>query len=447
MYDIILSRLIVFVNIYFTANLKGVVLMSKEILNPLESAQKQVKDACDALGLEPSVYELLKEPKRFIELSIPVIMDDGTVKVFKGFRSMHSDAVGPGKGGIRFHPGVHADEVKALSIWMTFKCCVTGIPYGGGKGGIIVDPSTLSKGELERLSRGYIQGLHKYIGEKIDIPAPDVNTNGQIMSWMVDEFNKLTGHMELGVITGKPVEWGGSKGRNEATGFGVAVVTREAAKKLGIEMNGATVAVQGFGNVGSFAVKNVQKLGGKIVAIAEWARDHGTYAIYNENGLDYAEMAAYVKENKNLVNYPNAKMISLDEFWGLQVDILIPAALENAITLENAEKINAKLIAEAANGPITPEADEILEKKGIVVAPDILANAGGVTVSYFEWVQNLYGYYWSEAEVEEKEEIAMVNAFNDVWKVKEEYNVPMRKATYMHSVKKVATAMKLRGWY
>ena len=273
--------------------------MSKEMLNPFENAQKQVKDACDALGLEPAVYELLKEPKRVIELSIPVKMDDGSLKVFKGFRSMHSDAVGPGKGGIRFHPGVNADEVKALSIWMTFKCCVTGIPYGGGKGGIIVDPSTLSQGELERLSRGYIQGIYKYIGEKIDIPAPDVNTNGQIMAWMVDEYCKLTGSMNTGVITGKPVDFGGSLGRNEATGFGVAVVTREAAKKLGIDMAHATIAIQGFGNVGSFTVKNVEKLGAKVVALGEWAREIGTYAIYNPDGLDYADMAAWVEEHKD----------------------------------------------------------------------------------------------------------------------------------------------------
>ena len=421
--------------------------MSKEMLNPFENAQKQVKDACDALGLEPAVYELLKEPKRVIELSIPVKMDDGSLKVFKGFRSMHSDAVGPGKGGIRFHPGVNVDEVKALSIWMTFKCCVTGIPYGGGKGGIIVDPSTLSQGELERLSRGYIQGIYKYIGEKIDIPAPDVNTNGQIMAWMVDEYCKLTGSMNTGVITGKPVDFGGSLGRNEATGFGVAVVTREAAKKLGIDMAHATIAIQGFGNVGSFTVKNVEKLGAKVVALGEWAREIGTYAIYNPDGLDYADMAAWVEEHKNLVDYPKAKRITLDEFWALEVDIMIPAALENAITIENASKIRAKLVAEAANGPITPEADEILEKNGILVTPDILTNAGGVTVSYFEWVQNLYGYYWSEKEVEEKEEILMVKAFNDLWKIKEEFNVSMRQSAYMHSVKKVATAMKLRGWY
>jgi glutamate dehydrogenase len=360
---------------------------------------------------------------------------------------MHSDAIGPGKGGVRFHPNVNPDEVKALSVWMTFKCCVTGIPYGGGKGGICVDPSTLSKGELERLSRGYVQGLYKYLGEKIDIPAPDVNTNGQIMAWMVDEYVKLTGNMTLGVFTGKPVEWGGSLGRNEATGFGVAVVAREAIAKLGLDLTKSTAAVQGFGNVGSYTVKNVQKLGAKIVAVAEWAKEVGTYAIYNEEGLDFKDMQEYVSEHKNLVNYPKAKIITLDEFWGLNVDIMIPAALENAITADIAPKIKAKLVCEAANGPITPEADEILNNNGIIVTPDILTNAGGVTVSYFEWVQNLYGYYWSEKEVEEKEEIAMVNAFNAIWKIKEEYNVPMRKAAYMHSVKKVSDVMKLRGWY
>jgi glutamate dehydrogenase len=421
--------------------------MSKEILNPLENAQLQIKSACEALGLEPAVYELLKEPQRVVEISIPVKMDDGSVKVFKGYRSLHNDAVGPGKGGIRFHPAVNLDEVKALSIWMTFKCCVTGIPYGGGKGGVTVDPQTLSKGELERLSRGYIQGLHKYLGEKIDVPAPDVNTNGQIMAWMTDEYIKLTGDHSIGVITGKPVEWGGSKGRNEATGFGVAVIAREFAKKHGIDIKGAKVAVQGFGNVGSFTVKNVQGQGAKIVALAEWTREVGTYALYNEAGLDYEDLAKYMKEHRNLINYPNAKLITLDDFWKLDVDILIPAALENAITAEVAEKINAKIICEAANGPITPDADEILNRRGIPVSPDILTNSGGVTVSYFEWVQNLYGYYWSVEEVVDKQERAMMEAFDAIWKIKDEYNVPMRKATYMHSVKKVADVMKLRGWY
>jgi glutamate dehydrogenase len=421
--------------------------MSKENLNPFLNAQKQVKEACDKLGMEPAVYELLKEPLRVMEVSIPVKMDDGSVKVFKGYRSQHNDAVGPTKGGIRFHPGVTMDEVKALSIWMTFKCSVTGIPYGGGKGGIIVDPKTLSEGELERLSRGYIDAIHKIIGEKVDVPAPDVNTNGKIMAWMVDEYNKLVGHSAMGVITGKPVEFGGSLGRTAATGFGVAVVAREAAAKLGIDIDKATVAVQGFGNVGSFSASNCRKLGANVVAIAEWCKEKGAYAIYNEKGLDLNEMNKYMKANGNLAGLPDSEEISIEQFWSLNVDILIPAALENSITAENANMIKAKLICEGANGPITPEADEILEKKGIIVTPDILTNAGGVTVSYFEWVQNLMGYYWGEEEVESKEEIAMVKAFNDIWKIKEEYKVAMRNAAYMYSIKRVASAMKARGWY
>ena len=421
--------------------------MSKENLNPLESAQLQVKHACEALGLGADVYELLKEPKRIIEVSIPVKMDDGTLKVFKGYRAVHNDAIGPGKGGIRLHPGVNPDEVKALSVWMTFKCGVMGVPYGGGKGGITVDPLTLSQGELERLSRGYIQGLHKYLGEKIDIPAPDVGSNGQVMAWMVDEYIKLTGENSLGVITGKPVSWGGSQGRNEATGFGVSVIAREAARELGMDMTKITCAIQGFGNVGRFTVKNVQRQGAKIVAIAEWAPTVGTYAIYNEEGLDFYDMEAHFNQHRNLVEYPKAKRISLDEFWALEVDMLIPAALENAITEDVAKVVNTKLICEAANGPITPGADAILKERGIVVTPDILTNAGGVTVSYFEWAQNLYGYYWSEKEVEEKQEVEMVKAFKEIWKLKNEYNVTVREAAYMLSVKKVADVMKLRGWY
>lgn len=415
--------------------------------NVFEMAQAQVKNACDKLGMEPQVYELLKEPRRVIEVNIPVKMDDGSIKVFKGFRSQHNDAVGPTKGGIRFHPNVSLEEVKALSIWMTFKCSTTGIPYGGGKGGIIVDPSELSEGELERLSRGYIDGIYKLIGEKVDVPAPDVNTNGKIMSWMVDEYNKLTGVSAIGTLTGKPVEFGGSLGRNEATGYGVAVTIREAAKKMGIDMKHANVAVQGFGNVGAFTVKNIQKLGGKVVALAEWCKEVGAYAIFKEDGLDFQDMWDYRAEKGNLVDFPGAKMISMDEFWSSQVDVVVPAALENAITAEVAEKIQAKLVCEAANGPTTPEGDEVLNRKGIVLTPDILTNAGGVTVSYFEWVQNLYGYYWSEAEVEQKEDEAMVKAFEALWAIKEEYGVTMRESAYMNSVKKVATAMKLRGWY
>lgn len=421
--------------------------MGTENLNPLVSAQAQVKHACEALKLGPEVYELLKEPKRIIEVSIPVRMDDGTLRSFKGYRALHNDAIGPGKGGIRLHPGVCPDEVKALSIWMTFKCGVMGVPYGGGKGGITVDPLTLSQGELERLSRGYIQGLYKYLGEKIDIPAPDVGSNGQIMAWMVDEYIKLTGENHMGVLTGKPVSWGGSQGRNEATGFGVSVITREAAAKVGINMKKSNVAIQGFGNVGRYTVKNVERQGANIVAIGEWAPKVGTFAIYNENGLDFQDMADYVDQNKSLVGYPKGKQITLEEFWALDVDIMIPAALENAIQEKEAKLIKAKLVAEAANGPITAEADAIFKERGIVVTPDILSNAGGVTVSYFEWVQNRYGYYWSEKEVEDKQEIKMVDAFNDIWALSQEYKVTLREAAYMISVKKVADVMKQRGWY
>lgn len=420
----------------------------KENLNPFENAQKMLKEACDKLGTESAVYEILSEPLRVIEVSIPVKMDDGSIKVFKGFRSQHNDAVGPTKGGIRFDKDVTRDEVKALSLWMTFKCGVTGIPYGGGKGGIIVDPSTLSKGELERLSRGYIDGIYKLIGEKVDVPAPDVNTNGQIMAWMVDEYNKLVGHSALGTLTGKPVEFGGSKGRTAATGFGVAVTIREALNKLNININSATVAIQAFGNVGSHTATIIEKMGAKVVSILEYDRiEKRTYGIYNENGLATNELVAYYEKSHTLLGFPNSKEISADEFWALDVDVLVPAARENQITLDNVNTIKAKVIAEAANGPITPDADKMLNGKDILVIPDILANAGGVTVSYFEWVQNLYGYYWSEEEVEDKEEKAMINAFNDIWKIKEEYMVSMRNAAYMHSIKRVATTMKLRGWY
>ncbi|MGO1468420.1 MAG: Glu/Leu/Phe/Val family dehydrogenase [Tissierella sp.] len=416
--------------------------MGKENLSPLKAAQVQIKSACEALDLEESVYELLKEPQRVIEISIPVKMDDGSVKTFKGYRSLHNNAVGPGKGGIRFHPAVNLEEVKALSIWMTFKCGITGIPYGGAKGGITVDPKVLSQGELERLARGYVIGLYKYLGEKIDIPAPDVGTNGQVMAWMVDEYIKLTGKHDLGVITGKPVEFGGSKGRNEATGFGVALTVREVAKKLEMNMKDLNIAVQGFGNVGGFTVKHIENLGAKVVSIG--LREN---AIYNEKGFKYEELKAHLEENKDLTNFKDAKLISLEEFWSLGVDVLIPAAIENAIREDNASLINAKVVAEAANGPTTTGADKILEEKDILVTPDILTNFGGVTVSYFEWVQNLYGYSWEEEEVIERQEKAMIKAFENVWKIKEEYGVPLRKAAYMNSVKVVADTMKLRGWY
>jgi len=401
--------------------------MSKETLNPLASGQQQVKKACDALGLDPAVYELLKEPQRIIEITIPVRMDDGSIKTFKGYRSAHNDAVGPFKGGIRFHQNVNADEVKALSLWMSIKCQVTGIPYGGGKGGITVDPSELSQRELEQLSRGWVRGLWKYLGEKVDVPAPDVNTNGQIMAWMQ------------------------SQGRNEATGFGVAVTMREIFKALGKELKGATVAVQGFGNVGKYSVKNIMKLGGKVVAVAEFEKSRGAFAVYKEAGFTFEELEA-AKAAGSLTKVAGSKEISMDDFWALNVEAIAPCALENAIKEHEANLIKAGIICEGANGPITPEADEILYKKGTVVTPDVLTNAGGVTVSYFEWVQNIYGYYWTEKEVEEKEERAMVDAFNPIWALKKEFDgkgqpISFRQATYMKSIKRIAEAMKIRGWY
>ena len=419
-----------------------------DTLNPLLAAQAKVKEACEKLGCDPAVYELLKVPKRVIEISIPVKMDDGTLKMFKGWRSAHSDAVGPAKGGVRFHPQVNADEVKALSLWMTFKGGALGLPYGGGKGGICVDPSELSERELEQLCRGYVRGLYKYLGDRIDIPAPDVNTNGQIMSWFIDEYIKCNGDkMDMGTFTGKPIGLGGSEGRNEATGFGVAIVTREAAKRFGIDLATAKIAVQGFGNVGTYTVKNIYRQGGKVCAIAEWDRNEGNYAIYNENGLSFEELVAYKEEHKTLLGFPGAQKISEEEFWTKEYDIMIPSALENAITAEVAEKLNAKLVCEAANGPVTPQGDEVLAKRGIHLTPDILTNSGGVLVSYYEWVQNQYGYYWSEAEVEEKQEADMMKAVKNVFGVADEYNVSLRDAVYMFAIKSIDKAMKLRGWY
>ena len=414
-----------------------------ETRNPLASAQSQIKAACEKLGADPAVYEILKNPQKTIEVNIPVKMDDGTVKVFAGYRALHNDAIGPYKGGIRFHPDVHFDEVKALATWMTIKCSLTGLPYGGGKGGICVDPKTLSEGEKERLARGYVVATHKLLGEKFDIPAPDVNTNGQIMAWMVDEYIKLVGHSAPGVITGKPVEFGGSKGRTAATGLGVAVTVREAAKMLGFDMKGSKFLLQGFGNVGSHSALFTEQLGSSLIAVMEY-----NCILHNPVGIDVKSLLSYRDQNKGSIKgYPDAAEISADEFWSMEADILLPCAMENAITVENAPKIRARIIGEGANGPVTPEADEILVRNGVTAIPDILCNAGGVTVSYFEWCQNLYGYYWSEAEVAEKEEAAMVNAFHAVYQVKEEHKVSLRTAAYMYSIKRIAHVMKLRGWY
>lgn len=419
--------------------------MSEKTLNPHEIAKLQIRKAVDALGESDELYFLLSEPQRTLEVSIPVKMDNGTTKIFVGYRVQHNDAPGPTKGGIRFHPNVTKDEVKALATWMTFKCLVVGLPYGGAKGGVIVDPKSLSKGELERLSRGYAKAITPIIGEKRDIPAPDVNTDGQVMAWMVDEYSQLrgVGQTLLAVFTGKPVEFGGCLGRKEATGYGVAIMAKEAMKTKNKELNGVKVAVQGFGNVGSYAAKYMQHMGATVVAIS----DH-TCSIYKETGLDMLQAMAYASIKKSLDGYMEDLAIVSDreEIFGVDCDIFAPCALENAITSENARSIRASVIVEGANGPTTPEAEKILLDKGVLIIPDILANAGGVTVSYLEWVQNLYHYYWQFEEVQEKQEIKMKEAFKDIYELMNEKHVDMRQAAYMIAIKKLAIPLRLRGW-
>lgn len=413
---------------------------AKESLNPFEIAQRQVKNACDKLGTDPAVYEILKNPMRVIEVSFPVRLDDGTIKSITGYRSQHNNACGPYKGGTRFHPDVNMDEVKALSTWMTFKCSVTGVPYGGGKGGVIIDPRDYSQTELEAISRGFTAAIAPFIGEKVDIPAPDVNTNGQIMAWMVDEYEKVTGEYAPGVFTGKPVEFGGSLGRTEATGYGVALMAKAAVERLNIDFKGATVAVQGFGNVGSYTALFLHRLGAKVVCISDI-----NVTVYNEDGLDIEKM--FLDPVKPLANHGYGKEISKEEFFALEVDALVPCALENQITAANADKIRAKVVCEGANGPTTPDADIILAKNGVLLVPDILANAGGVTVSYFEWVQNLQRFSWTFEDVQKKQEDMMYKAFDDIWDLTKEFDVDMRTAAYMMSIRRIERTMKLRGWF
>ena len=415
----------------------------KETLNPFEIAQKQVKIACDRLNADPAVFEILKKPQRVLEVNFPVKLDNGTVENFTGYRSQHNNAVGPYKGGVRFHPNVNLDEVKALSIWMTIKCCVAGIPYGGGKGGITLDPRNYSEAELERIARAYSEAISPLIGEKIDIPAPDVNTNGKIMSWMVDAYENVVKHSAPGVFTGKPVEFGGSLARTEATGYGVNFAAVQALEKLGKDVKGATYAIQGVGNVGYHTGYYAHKAGAKIVAVSTV-----DVAIYNENGLDMEAIIKEFQEKGFITNEAGyGKEISNAELLALDVDVLAPCALENQLTSENAGKVRAKIVVEGANGPTTPEADVILRQNGVLVVPDILANCGGVVVSYFEWVQNLQGYYWEFDEVQEKETVVLRRAFRDIWNLAKEYDVDLRTASYMMSIRRVEKAMKLRGWY
>lgn len=414
--------------------------VEKENLNPYEIVQRQIDAAAALLQLPSHAVEILKRPKRVLAVSFPVKMDDGSVRVFEGFRSQHNDAVGPTKGGIRFHPDVTMDEVKALSMWMSFKCGVVGLPYGGGKGGVICDPHELSPGELERVSRGFMEAIADIVGPDTDIPAPDVYTTPQIMGWMMDTYSRLKGAYSPGVITGKPIAVGGSKGRNEATARGCVFTILEALKDSGRKPAETTVAIQGFGNAGRIAARLLTELGFRIVAVSD-----SRGGIYDRAGLNIQKVGQ-LKDTSTILDYPGATVITNEQLLELEVDILIPAALENVITAENAGRIRAKWIAEAANGPTTPDADAILREKGVVVIPDILANAGGVTVSYFEWVQNLMHYYWSEQEVNEKLQTAMVNAYRAVAELAKKYNVDLRTGAYMISLLRIKEAMEARGW-
>ncbi|CAH8244768.1 Glu/Leu/Phe/Val dehydrogenase [Paenibacillus melissococcoides] len=411
-----------------------------EVLNPYEIVQKQIDAAAAKLQLPEHVTELLKKPKRVLSVSFPVRMDDGTVRIFDGYRSQHNDAIGPTKGGIRFHPDVTLDEVKALSMWMTFKCGVVGLPYGGGKGGVICDPRQMSKGEIERVSRAFMEAISDIVGPERDIPAPDVYTTPQIMGWMMDTYSKLRGHYTPGVITGKPIIIGGSQGRNAATAQGCVYTIQSALQDIGRPMEKATVAIQGFGNAGRIAARLLTDLGATIVAVSD-----SRGGIYDPNGLDL-DRVEQLKDEATILEYGHDFHISNETLLELDVDILIPAALENVITKENAPRIKARIVAEAANGPTTPEADAILNQKGCIVIPDILANAGGVTVSYFEWVQNLMNYYWSEEEVLDKLQTNMVKSYEAVRDMANEYNTDLRTAAYMISLQRVTEAMRARGW-
>lgn len=419
--------------------------MLEKTLNPFEIVQRQIRQGCDALGESDELYYLLSEPERVLEVSIPVKMDDGTTKMFIGYRVQHNDAPGPTKGGIRFHPGVNKDEVKALATWMTFKCLIVGLPYGGAKGGVIVDPKELSKRELENLARGYAKAITPIIGEKRDIPAPDVGTDGQVMAWMVDEYSQLrgVGQTLLAVFTGKPVEFGGCLGRKEATGYGVALMAREATKVKNLDFANMKVVVQGFGNVGSYAAKYMHSLGAKIVAISD-----SSCCIKNEKGIDVNNAAKYTAVNTTLQGYQDNGSIELprEAAFEQDCDIFAPCALENAITSKNVSLIKASIIVEGANGPTTPEAEKYLLEKGVFIVPDILANAGGVTVSYLEWVQNLYHYYWTFDEIQEKQERKMVEAFSSIYDLSLDKATDMRKAAYMIAIKRLAMPLRLRGW-
>ena len=398
--------------------------------------------AARLLGLDPGIWKILTHPKRQIIVSCPIQMDNGEIEVFTGYRVQYNITLGPAKGGIRYHPDVSLDEVTALAAWMTWKCAVAHVPFGGGKGGVVCDPTRMSRRELESLTRRYVAEIIDAIGPEKDVPAPDVNTNDQIMAWVMDTYSMHVGHTSTAVVTGKPVEMGGSLGRREATGRGVMIVVREAAKHLGFDIKGARVAVQGFGNVGSVSADLLSKIGAKIVAVTDWKG-----GVSNPDGLDIEEMLDFSRQHRTIDGFPGGEPIENEQLFALDVEVLVPAALENQITMDNAPVIRARVVAEGANGPTTPEAHKHLHERGIFVIPDILANAGGVTTSYFEWVQDRHGYFWQEDEVNHRLEAKMVEAFDDVLKTSMKYKTDLRTAAYIVAINRVATVTKMRGMY
>jgi glutamate dehydrogenase (NAD(P)+) len=415
---------------------------NEEQLNPFAIAQAQLDAAAAVLRLDPAVHALLREPVRELHVTLAVKMDDGTTKIFKGFRVQYNDARGATKGGIRFHPDETIDTVRALAAWMTWKCAVVDIPLGGGKGGIICNPKEMSQGELERLSRAYVRQVGRILGPEMDVPAPDVYTNPQIMAWMADEFSVLRGYNDFGVITGKPLPLGGSKGREDATARGGMYCIREAADVLGINTEGATMAIQGFGNAGQFAAVLGPKLLGSIVVAVSDSKG----GVYCAEGFDPQALINFKKKTGSVVGFPGAQAISNAELLELPVDILVPSALENVITAQNAGRVKAKISAELANGPTTPDADQILHENGVYVIPDFLCNAGGVTVSYFEMIQNSYDRYWSEGTVHERLDEKMTAAFHAVHNKAQGLQIHPRLAAYCVAVERVAEAVRLRGW-
>ncbi|AJD91881.1 glutamate dehydrogenase [Jeotgalibacillus malaysiensis] len=411
-----------------------------ENLNLFTSTQEVIHEALTKMGYDDAVFELMKEPMRLLTVRMPVRMDDGSTRVFTGYRAQHNDSVGPTKGGVRFHPDVDEEEVKALSMWMTLKCGIVDLPYGGGKGGIICDPRTMSMGELERLSRAYVRAISQIVGPTKDIPAPDVYTNSQIMAWMMDEYSRIDEFNNPGFITGKPIVLGGSQGREKATAQGVTICIDQAAKKRGIDIQGARVVVQGFGNAGSFLAKFMHDAGAKVIAISD---AHG--AIHDPDGLDIDYLLDR-RDSFGTVTTLFENTLTNEELLEIECDILVPAAVSNQITAQNVDNIKASIVVEAANGPTTLEATNRLNERGVLLVPDVLASAGGVTVSYFEWVQNNQGYYWTEEEVNEKLEKKLVDSFNQVYDLSQSRRVNMRLAAYMVGVRKAAEASRFRGW-